>query len=432
MKVEKEKLPKSQIKLIIEVSASQVDKFLNQALKRLAWEVKIPGFRSGKVPRFMLEQEVGTRRIHEQTLQIAIPRTYFQAISQGKITPIARPEIKVLKFAPGNPLLYEAIVSVFPEVILDDYRKKVSSLSLKPEKISVKQKDIDEALLALQKSKAEFIPTSRPAQKGDRVEIDFEATLGGIPIEKGKSQNHPLIIGDGLFVPGFEDNLVGMKKGEQKEFSIVFPRDYYKKELALKKVDFKVSIKDIQEVKLSPLDDKFAQQIGKINTILELKQDIKKRLQKEADQIQKIEFESKIIQRVVNEAQTEIPEILIEEELNSMLSELKTRLEAQGLKLEQYLKNIKKTEEDLKKEHREEAERRIKTVLVLNKIALKEKIEVEDKEVENEIDKMIKAYPKDKDKIKEKFSQEKDKQYIKNLLRNQKTIERLVELVNKK
>lgn len=430
MKVEKEKLPKSQIKLIIEVPTQEVDKFVSQAYERLAHQVEIPGFRPGKAPRFLIDQKVGSKRVQEQTLEIAVLKTYFQVVSSEKITPIARPEVKILKFAEGNPLIYEAIVPLMPEVILGDYRKKASSLSLKPEKVSVKQEDIDEALLGLQKSKAEFIPASRPVKKGDRVEVDFDASVDGVPLEGGKSKNHPLIIGDGMFIRGFEDNLIGMKKDEKKEFSIVFPEDYFKKELAGKKVDFKVLLRDIKEVKLPPLDDKFAKEIAKINSISELKEDIKKRLQKEKEERQKIELESKIIEEVVNCASTETPEILIEEEINSMISELKNRLESQGLKLEQYLKNVNKKKEDLKEEYKKEAERRIKTALVLNKIAQEEKIEVSGKAVQNEIDNMIRVYPQDK--IKEKFSSDKDKQYIKNLLRNQKTIDRLVELAGKK
>ncbi len=431
MKVEKEKLPKSQIKLTIKVPVHDVNNFLDQAYRRLAEKVKIPGFRPGKAPRFMIDQEVGTDKVQEQTLEIAVSQTYFQAVSSEKIVPIAKPEVKILKFAKGNSLVYEAIVPIMPEVILDDYKKKVGSLSLKPEKISVGQKDIDEALLGLQKSKAEFISTSRSARKGDRVEIDFDASINRVPLEKGKSRNHPLIIGDGMFVPGFEDNLIGMKKNEKKEFSIVFPKDYLKRELAGEKVDFKVLLKDIREVKLPPLNDKFAKEVTKIDSLSELKEDIKKRLQIEKEKRQKIEFESKIIEEVVNCARTETPEILVEEEIKSMISELKNRLENQGLKLEQYLKNIKKKEEDLKQEYKKEAEKRIKTALVLNKIALKEKIKVTDKDVQNEFDRMIKAYPQEVDKIKEKLSSDKDKQYVRNILRNQKTIKRLMELANR-
>lgn len=432
MEIKKEKLSNSRIKLSVEVPVKDVDKFFNEAYKRLAEQVEIPGFRRGKAPHFMIDQEVGLKRVQEQAMEIAVAQTYFQAVSSEKIMPIAKPEVKILKFAKDNPLIYEAVISIMPEIVLDDYKKKISSLSLKPGKISIEQKEIDEALAGLQKSKAEFIPSSKPIDKGDRVEVDFDGFIKGIPLEGGKSRNHPLVIGEGMFVPGFEDNLIGMKKDEKKEFFIVFPKEYHKKEIAGKKIDFKVQIKDIKNVRLPSLDDKLAKETAKIDSISELKEDIKKRLQIEKENKQKMEFESKIIEKVTEFAKTEIPEVLIEEEINSIISELKNRLESQGLKLEQYLKNVKKKEEDLRKEYRKEAEKRIKTALVLSKIAQDEKIEVTDKEIQNEIDNMMKMYPQDKTKIKEKFSSDKDQQYIKNNLRNQKTIKRLVELVDSK
>ena len=350
MKVLKqENLPKSQIKLTIEVSKDELTKFIDKAYEKLKGEVKISGFRPGKAPRFMVEKEIGSERFQKEALEIALPETYYQAIQEKKLLPIGPPEIKMVKFVPSDSLVYEATISVVPEFDLGDYKKIIAESKIKPKEAKVEEGQIEEVIKNLQKQKSQTKEVLRPAQKGDKVEVDFEGFIEGKPVPESSSKNHPLVIGDGVMVPGFEEALIGMGKGEEKEFEVTFPSDFAQKNLAGQKVKFKANLKEISEIKLPEVDDKFAKGLGQ-KDLAGLKEDIKKSLEKEFLKREETKFESELIEKLISGMQIEIPQFLIDEEIKGMFSEFEQRLAQTGLTLDRYLEQIKKTKEDLKKE----------------------------------------------------------------------------------
>ncbi len=405
-----EKLPKSQIKLTIEVSEGELLEFINQAVRRISQSVKIPGFRPGRAPRPIIEKEVGKDKILAEALDLALPRTYFDAVTSLKLAPIAKPEIKIQEFK-ENYLKYEAKISLMPEVNLDNWKVVVKKADIKPREVKIDEKQVNQALEDLRRQFAQYKEVSRGVRKGDYVEIDFESKLEGKLLEGGKSQNHPLIVGQGVFVPGFEEKLIGMKKGEDTTFSLKFPSNYHKKNLASKKVDFKVKINVVKEVILPELDDKFGQNFGKKN-LTEFKEEIHKALKKKATIDAEREFGEKLVEYLISQVKIDIPDVLIDEEINHILEEFNFYLSHKGLSLEKYLESIKKTKEDFRKSFVGEAERRIKVALVLAEIAKLENIQVPWEEIEEEA-KIRKMETKNEDQ----------KAYLANVVRNKKTVE---------
>lgn len=404
-----EKLKGSQVKLTIEVSKEELTKFFDQALKKLSFSLKIPGFRPGKAPSFIIEQKVGKERISQEALDLVLPESYLWAIKKTNLLPISRPEIKILEFK-KETLKYEAIIPLLPEVDVQNWQTLVKKSNLQLPKIKVEPKQVEEVLHHLQRDLASYKEITRPTKKGDWVEIGFESFLGKEPLPSGKSQNHPLIIGQGIFVPGFEEALLGMKEGEEKEFDLIFPSTYHRKELSSKKVHFKVRLNKTKEVILPLADDNLAKKLGK-KTLVELKEDIKKSLENKLKWEAEKKFEEELLGYLISKLPFEIPPTLIEEGIDQMLLDFDHQLSHRGLNLEKYLESLKKSKEEFRGDVTPEAEKRIRTSLILASIAKKEKIEVTEKEVSREIKKR---------QIKEKIEESKD--YLRDVLRGQKVI----------
>ncbi len=267
-------LPKSQKELIFEVSPDEMEKYMDKSLAKISKKIKLDGFREGKVPTDMAKKQIGENTMLEEAIHIAIDDLYHKAIVENKLTPLGHPKADITKAAIGNPLEFKIVTSVIPEVEIGDYKKVSGKIDLK----EIKDEVVEAEIKTLQEKRAKYITKDEAAQKGDRVEIDFESRLSGVKVEGGESKNHPLIIGHGNFVPGFEDNLIGMKKNDMKEFDIVFPKDYHKKELAEKNVKFKVTMKIVQKVELAELNDEFAKSLGKFESMDMLRKGIKEGL----------------------------------------------------------------------------------------------------------------------------------------------------------
>lgn len=428
--LKQEKLPKSQTKLEIEISKEELEKFFDKAAKKFSETVKISGFRPGKAPRKLVEKEVGDKRFQEEALQIAIPETFLDALEETKILSIASPDIKVQKFVPTDKLVYEAIVTTVPEIKLPDYKKLLKESKIKMVEPKVEEKQVDDVLNNFKKQFAEYKPVLRKAQKGDKVEIDFDAFVSGQALEGGSSKNHPLVLGEGMMVAGFEDQIVGMEKGTEKNFSLVFPKDYFKAELREKMVEFKVKLNELSETKLPEMNDEFAKKFGKKN-MAELRETIKKDLTAQSEQNEKMKFEGTIINLVAEKTSVELPDAMIHDELHNMINDFGANLAAQGLTLEQYLTQVKKTNEEFENDMKPEAEKRIKIGLLLAKIAQDEKIESSEKEIDNEVKKII-ASQQDKEEAEKKFNNENYKRYVKNVMANRKVVLMLVELAQNK
>lgn len=432
MKVEIEKLPESKIRLKIEVPPEKVDEYIERAYAEISKTLKLPGFRSGHIPHKVIDEKIGTRAVHEEAIRLLIPFAYVEAISQEKILAVGKPEIKVTKFAPGNPAEFDAETPVVPEIKLGDYKK----IKVEEQEVKVRKKDVEKVLQNLQKKEAKLSPKQGKTEKGDWVEIDFEGSKNGIILEKLKSKNHPVLIGDNALLPDFEKEIIGISAGEEKEFDLKFPEDYNEKDLADEKIHFKVKILKIQKVELPEINDEFIKRIsgGTDKKLEDLKKDIKTALIKQREYEENLRREGEVIKQVTEQAEVEIPRVLIDDEVEQIKKDLVNKLESQGLQFSRYLEHLGKTEGELKEGFKEEAERRIKVSLVLSKIAETENIKVSDEEAENEIKKTEEEATKHRDQgiKKSKIESEEAKSYIKVILRNKKTIKKLLEYAKTK
>ncbi len=419
MKHKIEKLPKSRVKLEITLSGDEFKKYMDGAFEYLSKNVEIEGFRPGKAPRVMIENKIGRDRIFSHALEHAVPNSLTEITQKENIQPVSEPKVAMKKFPmedkPNEDLVFDAEFDVLTKIELPDY-KKLKIQKVEPKK--VEEKEIEEVLANIQQSRAKYKKINRALKKGDRAEIDFEGKIDGVKIDKLTSKNHPFIIGTGYFLPDFEKKLIGMKAGEEKEFEIKIPKDVQDKLIAGKIVQFKVKVHFVEEVILPELDDKFAQEFGKVKNIAEMKNEIKKSLEnrKQAESIQKTQ--NQMLETLANKIEIEIPNSLIEKELDRMINQIRQDVEMKGLTFGDYLNNLNKTEQDLRKDLQSQAEKSIKIALIINEIAKSEKIKATESEIENE----IKRY----EQVGQKIEKTQDvMHYIKNLITHRKTIEYL-------
>jgi trigger factor len=415
-----EKLPKSKIKIIFELTPDELKPYLNRAVSEMGKNLNVKGFRPGTAPQEIIEKEIGKEKIFQEGIQEAVRKTYVEIILEKKIQAIGTPEVKITKQAENNPLVFEAIVAVLPEVKLGDYK------NLRIEKsnaeVEVKDEEIENSLKYLQESRAKLITVKRGAKKGDRVEIDFITRLGDVKIENGESKNHPLIIDQGRFVKGFEEQLEGMEENQTKNFNLNFPDDYQKKDLAGKKVDFEVKMNLVQERQMSAIDDEFAKELGGFKDLENLKKSVKEGILSEKKEKEKEKRRQKIMEKLVQESEMELPDVLIEQETEKMFREFEMNVKKMALEPDKYLEKIGKTADELKKEWRGQAEKRIKGALVLKEIAEKEKIEISNEELEEETNKVLKNISS-ANQAKKDVDLEDLKNYTKDVLMNEKVFE---------
>jgi len=422
MKVQKETLPNSRVRLIIEISPQTFQKFYDEAFLKLSRDTSIPGFRPGKAPRHMMESQIGPDKIFSEALEKAIPQTYFWAVEESKIIPIEQPKVKIKEFDAKKPIIYEAEVDVLPQIKLG--KAKSIKAKLNPKKIT--DKDLELSLKNIQKQKAEFKKVKRAAKLGDRVEINFEGSIDGARLDQLTSKNHPIVLGETKLIPGFEEKVVGMKARQKKSFEIIMPKDLPDQLIADKKVKFEVKVNQIEEVILPEICDSWAAKISRFKTIKELKADIKNVLENQSKEKAKEELERDVVEKLTAKSQVEIPESLVRVEQEKMINDFIWRIESQGLKFDDYLKNIKKTKEELQENLKGEAEKSVKIGLTVSAFKEEEKIKVSDKEIDEEIEK----YKKLGQEIEE--GDEGTRKYIRNILGNRKAVAKLVEYANSK
>ncbi|BCV20445.1 trigger factor [Moorella sp. Hama-1] len=396
MKAAVEKLGNHQVVLEVEVEASRVEKALNQAYRRLVKEVNIPGFRKGKAPRFILEQFIGKEPILNEAAEIVIPPAYEEAVAEHQLEPIDRPEVEIVKVEEGEPLVFKARVEVKPEVQLGPY----TGLKVERPEVKVTEADIDAYLKRLQERYAELeVVEDGPAAAGDIVAIDFQGTVDGQPYPGLEGNNYPLELGSGTFIPGFEEQLVGGRLDEERTVTVTFPSDYHEENLAGKEAVFQVTIRGIKRKKLAPIDDEFAKDVSECETLADLRQDISRRL--EDNQKQQIEnaVRQAVITKAVDAATVDLPEVMVQRQIDSRIRELERNLQARKVTLEEFLKNTDRTMDDLRKEFRPGAERDVKTELVLEAIAKAENIQPSQEEIDAEIVRMAKIFRQDADVV---------------------------------
>ena len=418
-------LPKSQKEIEVEVSVEEMRNYVEQTVKKISREIKIDGFRPGKIPAEVIEQRIGKTEIYQEAGELAINKTYSKIIKENKLEVIGQPKVDVTKIASGNPLEYKIVLTVLPQVKLGDYTKIKGKLK----KEEIKNERVESELKKIQKSRAKFITTKEPSAKGDRVEIDFESRLGGVKIEGGESKNHPLIIGENKFVPGFEENLIGLKENEEKKFNVVFPNDYYKKELAGKNIDFKVKMKLVQKVELPKLDDKFAQKLGNFSSLENLRASVKEGLEIEEENKARDELREKIVDQILANSEMEVPDLLVEHELDSMVGEMENNVVRTGIEFEKYLENLKITRDSLRQGWREKAKRKVKLNLVMREINKKEKIKIDEEKIKERIDLMLKSHS-NQEELK-KIDPRRFREYVEEIMIKEKIFKMLEEIAAK-
>jgi len=415
MKIKVEKLPKSQVKISISVPLSNLGKYEDQVVANLSSQTKISGFREGKAPKDVLIQHVGEDVFRAHVLDAAIPGLYMQAVDQEKIDVVSRPEIKITK---DDPFEFEATVAILPEVKLKDYSK----VKVKMNKVSVSDKEVDEMLKAQQMKMAAWDEVKTAAKKDDKVEIDFDGfDKDGKPLPGTQSKNHPVVIGSNSLIPGFEDNIIGMKPGDEKEFDITFPKDYHSKDFKGKKVKFKIKLHKTFKSTPMPLDDNFAKHAGmKDMPVKDLKVSVKDMIQKEKERGEKVAAENEVIEALLKLSDLDIPAQMIEDEIDFFMDQTRADVEKNGIKFEDYVKSMESQGKNLREEFRERAEKQIRIRFVVGHINDKEKLEVTDKEIEKEIEHLVSGYPERMhDEVRKDFEGEnsKSRKMIENRLR---------------
>lgn len=421
MKITKKELPKNQLELKIELEPKEYQEFLERAAQEMSKNTKIPGFRPGKASYDVLKQHLNEMHIFEHALNSILTHYYFEAITKEKLEPISHPKIDIEKMAIGNPLIFKAIINLIPDIKLGDINK----IKVKKNKVEVQEEEINKAINTLRENQAKEVLEDKIIENSDKAEIDFTASIDGVVIEGGKEINYPLIVGKKQMIPGFEERLSGKKKGDEIEFKLKFPKQY--KDIGDKIGDFKVKIKAVYKRTLPEANDEWAKNIFQAKNLKDLKDKLRKKYEAEKQRQEDQRIEMEIIERLIKSSEIgEFSDDLIKAEAQKMIEELKHNIEHQGLKFEDYLKQIKKKLEDLEKDFAPQAKKRLQSSLIIREIIKKENIKVDDKKADDEIKTMLNIY-KDNKEMKKQFSSEEYKSYLKSLLLNKKVIEFLKE-----
>lgn len=412
MSLQVEKLEKNMAKLTIEASAEDFEKAIQKVYLKARGKINIPGFRKGKAPRKLIEKMYGTGVFYEDAANDLIPTAYAEALKDCDLEIVSRPEINVTQIEAGKPFIFTAEVAVKPEVTLGEYK----GVEVEKSDVEVTEEDINKEVDKERENNSRTIDVDdRAVEDGDIIKLDFDGSVDGVPFEGGKAENYTLTIGSGSFIPGFEDQLIGTKIGEEKDVTVTFPEDYHEKSLAGKEAVFKCKVNAISVKELPEADDEFASEVSEFETLAEYKEDIKKKLTEKKEKAARAKKEAQAIEKAVENATMEIPDAMIDTQVQSMMEDFARRMQSQGLSLEQYFQF---TGMDVKKMHdqmKPEALKRIQNSLVLEAVAKAENIEISDEKVDEEIAKMAEAYKMEVEKLKDLIGESEKDQMKKDL-----------------
>ena len=410
----------NEVKLEITIEAEKFDEAMKKVYFKSAKYFNIPGFRKGKAPMNIVEKYYGKEIFYEDAFNEVVPEEFEQALKDNNIEAVSRPDIDIKQIGKGQDLIFTAVVQTKPEAELGKYK----GIEIKKIEYNVTDHDIEHELGHMQEKNSRLVSIDdRPVENGDITVIDFEGSVDGVPFDGGKAEGHELEIGSGAFIPGFEDQIIGMKIDEEKDINVKFPEEYFSKDLAGKDAVFKVKLHEIKKKELPELDDEFAKDVSEFDTLKELKDSIKEKLETQNNERAKYETQDAVIKAVSENTKLDIPSGMIELEIDNMLKDIETRLSYQGLKLEQYFKMMGKTEEEVRKEYEPQAIEGIKSRLTLEAIIKKEKIEATDEEIDAKIKEMAENYGKKEEEIK---NNENIRNYIKQGIESEKAIDFLV------
>lgn len=423
MSLQVEKLEKNMAKLTIEVPAEEFDAAIKNAYNKNKNKFSIPGFRKGKAPLAMLEKMYGAGIFYEDAANEVIDASYSKAAEESKEEIVSTPEIKVTQIEKGKAFIYEATVALKPEVTLGEYK----GVEVKKAEAVVTDEDVENELTAARKKNGRLIDVEDGAiEDGDNTIIDFTGYIDDKTFDGGAGTDYPLVIGSHSFIEGFEDQLIGKKKGETCDVNVTFPAEYHADELAGKPAKFVVTIKEVKRNELPELNDEFASEVSDFDTLDEYKADIRKKLQEKKEQDAKVENENNVIEKVIENAQMELPQPMVDTQAREMVENYARRLQSQGLNINDYMKYTGMTPEKLMEQMRPEAEKRIKTRLVLEKVVEVENVEVSDEKLDEQINEIAASYKLEGAKLKEMMG-EREKEQIREDLKVQAAIDLLVE-----
>ena len=409
MSLQVERLEHNMAKLTIEVSAEELEGALQKAYQKQKGKISIPGFRKGKVPRQLVEKMYGPEIFYDDAANALIPEAYAKAYDESGLDIVSQPKIDVTQIEKGKAFIFTAEVAVKPEVTLGQYKGiEVDSFSTE-----VSAEEVEAKLAEEQNKNARTITVEgRPVQDKDEVVLDFEGFVDGVAFEGGKGENYPLTIGSGSFIPGFEEQLIGVEPEQEVEVKVTFPEDYHAEDLKGKDAVFKCTVHEINAKELPELDDEFASEVSEFDTLEEYKADVEKKLREEKESTGKRAQEDQAVNAIIANAEMDLPEAMIETEARQMLDNFAQRLQQQGLTFEQYMQFTGMTVDKMTEEMRPQAEKRIKTRLVLEAIVSAENIEVSDERLDEEVAKMAEAYGMEVDKLKE-YMGDREKEQMK-------------------
>ena len=397
IKVEKTE-NKDELKLEFTVEAKVFEDAMKKVFSKNAKYFNIPGFRKGKAPMNIVEKFYGAEIFYEDAFNDIVPSVFDEGVKEEKIDVVSRPKIDIVQIGKGKELIFTAIVQVKPEVKLGKYK----GIELEKTVYKVTDEAIDNEINKMAERNSRMISISdRPAQKDDTAVIDFAGTIDGVAFDGGTSENHELKLGSNTFIPGFEDQVIGMKTGEEKDVKVKFPDDYFSKDLAGKDAVFKVKVNEIKAKELPKIDDEFAKDVSEFDTLKELKADTKKKLQEELDNKSKSELDETAVKSVSDIADVEIPSGMVELEIDGIIDDMNRRLSYQGIKIDQYLQILGKTMEEFRKENEETARANAKMKLVLEAVYKDAKLEVSDEEIQTKLEELATMYGRKVDDVKD-------------------------------
>lgn len=421
MSLQVEKLEKNMAKLTIEVSAEELEAALQKAYLKNKNKISVPGFRKGKVPRQMIEKMYGPEIFYDDAANALIPDAYAAATEECELKLVSRPSIEVVQIEKGQPFIFTAEVAVKPEVTLGQYK------GIEVEKIDTTATE-EEITAEVDKERENNSRTitveDRAVQDGDMTVIDFEGFVDGTAFDGGKGTDYPLTIGSGAFIPGFEEQLVGAEIGKEMEVNVTFPEEYHAKDLAGKAAVFKCTVKEIKVKELPEADDEFAKDVSEFDTLEEYRADLKKKVEERKTADAKAKKEDAVIEKIIEGAQMEIPEAMIETQAEYLVDDFAQRMQMQGMSLEQYMQYTGSTIETMTNQMKPQAKKRIESRLVLEAVAAAENIEIDEEAIEAEMSRMAEAYKMELDKVKELISEEE-----KDNMRADLSIQKAIELV---
>ncbi|MDE6904152.1 MAG: trigger factor [Lachnospiraceae bacterium] len=421
MSVQVEKLEKNMAKLTIEVSADKLEKAIQAAYLKEKSKISLPGFRKGKVPRQMIEKMYGASIFYEDAANRLIQENYGPSVDESGLDVVSRPTIDITQIEKGQPFIFTAEVAVKPEVKLGKYM----GVTVTKIDTSVSDEEVDAAVEEERNNNARTVTVDgRPIQDGDTAVIDFEGFVDGVAFEGGKAENHSLVIGSHSFIDTFEEQLIGKNAGDETEVNVTFPEEYQAEELAGKPAVFKVKIHEIKAKELPELDDEFAQDVSEFDTLAEYREDIRKKLEESKEEDARRTKEDEAIKKIVDKSSMEIPDAMLETQIDVMVEEFAQRISQQGLSFEQYMQFSGMTMDKMKEQVKPEALSRIQSSLVLEEIAKTEEIQVSDDEVMDEIEKMAKAYGMPSERITDFLTEEQ-----KNSMKKDISVQKAVKLV---